>query len=333
VGSPAHDMEGRWHDAVPVYGSRLETTVKILITGASGMIGSSLIPFLADRRHNLGFLVRRPPKPGAGEVFWNPSIRAIDAPSLEGFDAVIHLAGENLAAGRWTRERKQRILDSRVEGTELLARTLGALHHPPKLLISASAVGFYGDRGEEILDEESRTGAGFLAEVCRKWEQACGPASDLGFRLVVLRLGMVLSRTGGALPRMLPPFRCGLGGRIAAGRQYISWIALEDLREIIHFILANSSFHGVCNAVAPNPATNLEFTRTLGRALHRPTPFPIPASVIRLMFGEMGEQVLLASTRVVPGRLLAAGFRFGYPDLANAIQRILSLGSPPRRSA
>jgi len=299
--------------------------VNILMTGASGMIGSALIPFLSSRKHNLGLLVRRPPHTSAGEIFWNPHMDTIDALSLEGFDAVIHLAGENIAAGCWTHERKQRILDSRVEGTELLVRTLAALKKPPKLLISASAIGYYGDRGAEVLREDSRPGAGFLAEVCRKWEQAFGPASHVGFRLVVLRLGMVLSRTGGALSRMLPPFRLGLGGRIGSGRQYISWIALEDLMEIIHFALADTSLHGAYNAVAPNPVTNLEFTRTLGRVLHRPTLFPIPAALIRLAFGEMGEQVLLASTRVLPSRLLAAGFSFRHPDLENALRHVLAV--------
>jgi uncharacterized protein (TIGR01777 family) len=302
----------------------MEMSMNIVMTGSSGLIGSALKPFLATRTHRVACLVRRRPEPGADEILWNPDTSKIDVASLEGFDAVIHLAGDSIATGRWSTEKKQRILDSRVQGTELLARTLAALQRPPRLMISASAVGYYGDRGAAALSEESGPGSGFLAEVCRKWERAASLAAESGMRLAVLRLGMVLSAAGGALPKMLPPFRFGVGGRLGNGRQYIGWIALEDLLEIISVALHDPSLHGPVNTVAPNPVTNLEFTKALGRALKRPTVFAVPAFAIRMIFGEMGEQVLLASARVVPMKLMAAGYRFLFPDLEQAFRHIFA---------
>jgi uncharacterized protein (TIGR01777 family) len=296
----------------------------IVMTGSSGLIGSALRPFLAARTHRVASLVRRRPEPDADEVFWMPEARRIDAAALEGFDAVIHLAGDSIASGRWSPEKKQRILDSRVQSTELLARTLTALQRPPRLMICASAVGYYGDRGAETLSEESGPGSGFLAEVCRKWERAASLAAEGGMRLVVLRFGMVLSAAGGALQRMLPPFRFGVGGKLGSGCQYIAWIALEDLLEIISVALHDPAIHGPVNTVAPNPVTNLEFTKALGRALNRPTVFAVPAFAIRMMFGEMGEQVLLASSRAVPKKLTAAGYRFLRPDLEQTFHHIFA---------
>jgi uncharacterized protein (TIGR01777 family) len=241
---------------------------------------------------------------------------------LEGFDAVVHLAGETIAQ-RWTDAAMRRILDSRVTSTRLLARALAALERPPQVTVCASAVGYYGSRGNEVLTEESSPGSGFLAEVCRQWEQAAAGITERGTRLVLLRFGMILSAAGGALRRMLPPFRLGAGGKLGSGEQYVSWIAMDDLLEIILFALVNPALRGPVNAVAPNPVTNLDFTHTLGRVLRRATIVSVPSFAIRLMFGKMGEEVLLASARVKPARLVAAGFPFHYPELEPALRRTL----------
>jgi len=298
--------------------------MNILVTGASGLIGSSLIPLLARNAHLVTRLVRTQPKTGVGEIFWDPEDGKLDVTLLEGLDAVVHLAGENIGAGRWTEQRKRRILESRLAGTRLLARALADLRRPPEVLVSASAVGFYGDRGAEVLREDSGPGKGFLADVCRRWEQAADAVKGNGIRLVTLRLGIVLSAAGGALPRMLTPFRMGAGGRIGAGTQFMSWIVLDDLLEVIKLACTRPSLKGAVNAVAPEPVTNLAFTRILGRVLRRPAIFPIPASLIRLLFGEMGEALLLYSARAEPERLQAAGFRFRYPQLEAALRHVLS---------
>jgi uncharacterized protein (TIGR01777 family) len=302
--------------------------MKVLITGGSGFIGSALTSYLTARMHQVIRLVRRPPGPEAGEIFWNPLTGELDAGQIEGFDAVIHLAAENLATGRWTRERKSRILESRVSGTNLLSVRLAGLRRPPKVMISASAIGYYGDRGEEVLDEGSGAGSGFLAEVCRRWEEATAPATTAGIRVVLLRIGMILSAAGGALPRMLTPFRFGFGARMGSGRQFMSWIALDDVLEIVGFVLGRGDLGGALNAVAPGPVTNLEFTRTLARVLRRPAVAIAPALALRLLFGEMSEQVLLSSARVHPARLLAAGFQFRYRRLEPALRHELSGGKP-----
>jgi uncharacterized protein (TIGR01777 family) len=298
--------------------------MKILVTGASGFVGSSLIPFLTRHTHEVTRLVRSRPQTGAQEIFWDPEGGKLDKTLLEGFDAVVHLAGENLSAGRWTKRRKQRILESRVAGTRLLARALADLKQPPEVMVSTSAIGFYGDRGTEILHEESGPGTGFLADVCRQWEQSADAEKGKGIRLVTLRLGMVLSSAGGVLPRMLTPFRIGVGGRVGDGTQFMSWIVLDDLLEIILFICTQPSLRGAVNAVAPEPVTNLVFTQTLGRVLRRPAVMPVPAFAIRLVFGEMGEQLLLSGARVEPARLHAAGFRFRHPQLEAALRHVLS---------
>jgi uncharacterized protein (TIGR01777 family) len=237
---------------------------------------------------------------------------------------VVHLAGESIASGRWTAARKQRILESRTKGTRLLAGSLAALHKPPQVMISASAVGIYGDRGNEVLTEESGSGSGFLADVCRQWELEATALNEGPVRLVLLRMGMILSSEGGALARMLPPFRFGVGGRLGTGKQYMSWIALDDLLEVIRFAIASPSLHGAVNAVAPAPVTNQEFTRALGIVLKRPTLFSVPAFAVRFLFGEMGRELLLSSNRVVPGRLLAAGFRFRFPEIEVALRHAIS---------
>jgi uncharacterized protein (TIGR01777 family) len=253
--------------------------------------------------------------------------RAVDAAVLEGFDAVIHLAGENVGAGRWTAARKAAIRDSRVNGTRLLCETLAGLARPPKTLLCASAIGIYGDRGEDPLTEESSPGTGFLAEVCREWEAASVPAARKGIRVVVLRIGVVLSAKGGALSRMLPLFRAGLGGVIGNGRQYVSWVAIDDLVGIVLHALRSGELCGPINAVAPRPVTNRELTEALGKALSRPTPLPVPAFALRLAVGrEMADALLLASARVVPRRLEETGCTFRFPELGGTLRHLLGVG-------
>lgn len=270
-------------------------------------------------------LVRRPSRE-ATEVFWDPGGGRLDASELEGFDAVVHLAGENIASGRWTKERKERIRSSRVQGTSLLAERMAQLERPPAVWLSASAVGFYGDRGAEPLVETSQPGEGFLAEVCKAWEGATAAAPE-SVRVVHLRTGMVLGEDGGALERMLLPFRLGFGGVLGDGRQYMSWISLGDLVAAMSFLLGEKTLAGPVNMVAPDPLTNREFTETLGRALKRPTVLPAPAFALRLALGQMADELLLSSARVVPRRLLDAGFTFRSPNLAAALGRILAKDS------
>jgi len=296
--------------------------MKIIMTGASGFIGSVLMPALQAEGHELIRMVRRTSGGSGKEILWDPNCASNNIKGLEGSDAVIHLAGENIGNARWTPEKKKRILQSRKRGTALLARSLASLKSPPKVLISASAIGYYGDRGEEILREDSAPGVGFLAEVCRAWEEATLPASDRGIRVVRLRTGIVLSTREGALSRMLPSFRLGLGGKFGSGRQYMSWICLDDLIEIFKFAL-QTSLRGPVNMVAPNPVTNLEFVRTLGCVLSRPALLPLPGFALRVLLGEMADSLLLSSARVEPGQLTAAGYRFKYPDLEGALQHVL----------
>ena len=296
--------------------------MNILVSGSNGLIGSALVGHLTVGGHSVTRLVRTEPKPGEAAVRWDPAAGTIDAARLEGLDAVVHLAGENVA-GRWTAAKKTKIRDSRVKGTCLLSEALTGLTQPPQVFVCASAVGYYGDRGDEVLTEESVRGSGFLAEVCRDWEAATAPAAQQGLRVLTLRLGVVLSPDRGALARMLTPFRLGLGGRIGSGRQYMSWIAIADACGAIAHALTTDSLQGPVNAVAPHPVTNQEFTTTLGRVLRRPTAFPMPAFAVRLMFGEMADEALLASQRAEPRRLLDSGYAFRYPELEGALRRLL----------
>ncbi len=304
----------------------------VAIAGAGGLVGSSFVPFLTTAGHAVRRLVRRPPR-GPHEIHWDPAAGRLDGAALEGVDALVNLAGENIGAGRWTADRKRRIVDSRVDGTRLLAETLAALRDPPRVLVNASAVGFYGDRGEEELDEASRPGDGFLAELCRDWEAATEPAAAAGIRVVLLRTGIVLTPAGGALAKMLPPFRIGLGGRVGSGRQLMSWISIEDLVGVLHAALREPRLSGPVNAVAPEPVTNRAFTRTLARVLRRPAVFPVPAAVVGLAFGEMGRELLLAGARVVPRRLQEAGFSFLHPELEAALSFVLGRPDPARGGA
>lgn len=299
--------------------ARAAGPMRILVTGASGLIGSALVPYLTTGGHTVVRLGR-----AAGDaVHWDPAQGTIDRAALEGVDAVVHLAGESVAGGRWTAEKKARIRDSRVDGTRLLVDALTGLARPPKVLVSASAIGLYGDRGADLVCEDSPQGTGFLAEVCRAWEAATAPATARGIRVVHLRLGVVLSAAGGALATMLPPFMLGVGGPVGSGSQYLSWIALDDVLDAILFALTTPTVTGPVNAVAPGPVTNADFATTLGRVLGRPAFVPFPAAAVRLLLGEMGEALLLASTRVEPASLAAAGFSFRHPEIEPALRHLL----------
>jgi uncharacterized protein (TIGR01777 family) len=293
----------------------------IAVTGSGGLIGSALVLFLATGGHEVIRLVRR--SPSGDDVLWDPAQGVRDLSRLEGVDAVIHLAGENIAVGRWTAQRKEEIRRSRVEGTRRLSESLANLSRRPKVLVSASAVGFYGDRSDEILTEESAPGKDFLAQVCQEWEAVTEPASRVGIRVVCLRFGMILSPAGGALKKMLLPFKFGAGGRMGSGEQYVSWIAIDDAIEAIDHAMYTESLRGPVNAVSPTPVTNAEFTRVLGRVLSRPALLPMPAFAARALFGELADALLLASQQVVPTRLQESGFRFGYPELEGALRHLL----------
>ncbi|MFQ5890143.1 MAG: TIGR01777 family oxidoreductase [Gemmatimonadota bacterium] len=295
---------------------------RVLVTGSSGLIGSALVSRLTAEGHHAVRLVRRRPV-GEGAVWWDPVGGSIDAERLEGLDAAVHLAGENIASGTWTAERKRRIRESRVAGTRLLSKTLAARTRPPEVLVCASAIGFYGDRGDEPLDEESPAGTGFLPETCVEWEAAADPARVAGIRVVHLRFGVVLSPRGGALARMLPVFRLGLGGRLGDGRQVLSWVSLDDAVSALMYALHAADLAGPVNATAPNPVRNIAFTRALGRVLRRPTVLCVPAPVLRLALGELGD-TLLGGARVLPVRLLESGFTFRDPEVEGALRRMLS---------
>lgn len=291
--------------------------MRIAITGSSGFVGSALVPFLRAAGHEVFRLVRV--ADGSGDsMAWNPTTGALDA-RLPVLDAVVHLAGESVAQ-RWTAARRQSIVASRGPATERLCRALAALPTPPRVLVSASAIGIYGNRGDEVLDESSPRGSGFLADVAADWEAGTAPAAAAGMRVVNLRIGMVLDPSGGALARMLPPFRMGVGGRLGNGRQWTSWITRHDLVRAIAFALGDERLRGPVAAVAPGAVTNQVFTQTLGKALRRPTVLPVPALVLRLVFGAMADELLLASHRVRPTRLLDAGFTFEQETIGQALR-------------
>ena len=298
--------------------------MKILISGSSGLVGSSLLPFLNDNNHEVLRLVRFQPT-AENEIQWLPDQNQIDLNSAGQIDAVVHLAGESIA-DRWNEEKKNKIRESRIKGTKLISDTISQLEQKPKVFISASAIGYYGNRGNEILTEDSMPGDDFLARVCRDWETACLPVSDNGIRSVQLRFGVILSPSGGALAKMLPVFRLGQGGKLGHGRQYMSWVSLEDVTNIIDHVLRTDTLHGPVNVVAPNPVTNSEFTNTLGRVLRRPTIVPgfLGQLATSVLFGQMSEALLLASQRVEPTRLNDSGYNFQYQTLESALRQILS---------
>jgi hypothetical protein len=297
-----------------------DAPLRVAVTGSTGLIGTPLVRALRADGHRVLRLVRSRPVSGGDEVYWNPALGEIDTAALEGVDAVVHLAGENVGQPPWTEDRKRRIMDSRVQGTTLIARTLAGLSPRPRVLVSASATGYYGDRGDEVLDESASSGSGFLAEVCRAWEASAEPARAAGIRVVHPRIGVVLTAGGGALEKLLTPFRLGVGGKLGTGKQWMSWVALHDVVEALRFALRADGLAGPANLTSPAPATNEEFTRALGHVLGRPTVFSVPQFALRLALGQMADEALLASQRAVPDRLREAGFTFQYPDLEGALR-------------
>ena len=296
--------------------------MNILVTGSTGLVGSAVVPFLTTGGHRALRLVRGTPRT-ADEIAWNPTAGTIDADKLEGIDAVVHLAGDNIAHGRWTAAKKSRIRDSRVIGTQLLCSALAKLSRKPRVLVCASAIGFYGHRGDDVMTESSPPGPTFISTVCRDWEAATEPAKQSGIRVVNLRIGVVLTPRGGALAKMLTPFMLCAGGVVGSGKQFWSWIALDDVVGAIHHAIAHEELTGPVNAVAPETLTNAAFTKTLGQVLHRPTIAPLPAFVVKLLLGEMGDELLLASTRVAPKRLQETGYQFRCPTLEGALRHVL----------
>jgi len=294
--------------------------MKILIAGASGFVASALIPFLNQKGHEVIGLVRKDSEKG---IYWNPQEQELDPNAIEGFDVVINLAGENVG-GFWTKAKKERILMSRISSTETICRAISKLRTPPKVLVNASAIGFYGSQGDEILTEESSQGDDFLADVCVKWERAARSIESKDVRVVALRFGVILDPSGGALAKMLFPFKMGFGAKLGSGRQYMSWVALSDVLRVIQFIIEHPALNGPLNVVAPNPVTNAEYTDALGRALNRPTIFYAPEWILKLFLGEMAEEMFLASTRVVPRRLQAAGYMFKEDNLESYLKNVLS---------
>lgn len=301
--------------------------MRIAITGSSGLIGSTLVAGLSQAGHAITRVVRKQSPSAANDVpqvLWDPAGGQIDAAGFEGHDAVIHLAGANIADARWTDEFKRHIRESRVQGTAVLSEALAQLARPPRVLLSASAVGYYGSRSpDERVDESSPPGDSFLARVCDEWEQAAAPARRAGIRVVPMRFGTVLAPHGGALAKMLPVFRRGLGGKVGSGRQMMSWIAMDDIVPAVLHVLSRDDFDGPVNFVSPNPVSNAQFTRALGHALGRPTLIGMPALAARLLFGEMADELLLAGAAVVPKRLLDSGYTFRSPDLEPALVRML----------
>jgi uncharacterized protein (TIGR01777 family) len=297
--------------------------MRILISGASGLIGRALAESLRSAGESVRTLVRRKPNESEGEIAWDPEAGVLDSSRLDGVDAVVHLAGKPIDS-RWTEATKQAIRDSRVKGTRMLAEAMARLPTRAKVFICASAVGFYGSRGDELLDEGSAPGQGFLANVCRQWEEAAAPARDAGLRTIHLRSGIVLSRRGGMLARVLPPFKMGAGVVVGTGRQWMSWISLADATAAIQYAIAAADLSGPVNLTTAQPVPNGEFTRTLGKILGRPTLLPFPAFAVKLLFGEMGDELLLAGQKAMPQKLLASGFHFAHPDLESALRWALA---------
>lgn len=295
--------------------------MKVLVSGATGLIGSALTRELSGGGHRVLRLTRSPRS--SEDVAWDLEAGTIDASRLEEIDAVVHLAGESIAEGRWTPEKKRRIRESRERGTRLLAETVAGMEERPRVMVSASAIGYYGSRGNELLTEESAPGVDFLAEVCKVWEAAADPAREAGIRVVHPRFGIVLSPKGGALGTTLPIFKLGGGGRIGSGGQWWSWVALDDVVGAIVYALTDDSVEGPVNVGSPNPLTNAEYTKVLGDVLNRPTFVPLPAPAARIALGEVADALLLASQRVKPAKLEATGYQFRYPELEGALRHLL----------
>lgn len=296
--------------------------MNVLISGATGFVGSALYVKYKKQGHNVKTLSRKGWDEMGGSIQWNPMTGEINKDALEGLDAVVHLAGENIASERWTEQKKKRLLESRVQGTTLLAQTLASLKTPPRVFVSASAIGFYGNRAQERLDENSPPSGDFLSQVCQQWEKAALIVKEKDIRLVTLRFGMILGKNGGALKKMLLPFKLGFGGVFGRGKQIMSWIALDDVLGIIDFAI-NNNIEGVFNAVAPTPVSNKEFTEVLGRILCRPTFMAVPAAGARLLMGEMADALLLSSTNADSSKLVKAGYVFMAPEIQQALRSIL----------
>ncbi len=307
-----------------MYYLRASDAVKILISGASGLIGKALVTALRAQGHNVSRLVRPGGAASAGDIAWDAMTATIDVAAMEGKDAVVHLSGASIAQGRWTAARKAVIRSSRIDTTRVLVDALASVRRKPRVFVSASAIGCYGDRGDEILTESSTIGTDFLALAVRDWEAEASRAEISGIRTVMLRFGVILSGEGGALPQMLMPFKFGMGGRLGSGKQWMSWIALEDAVGIVCSAIANENLAGPLNVVAPNPLTNAEFTRIAAAVLHRPAIFAAPAFALRIALGEMADALLLASQRVMPERLLAAGYAFRFLEFESALRSALA---------
>jgi hypothetical protein len=297
--------------------------MKILITGGTGLVGTALTEQLRERGDTVGYFVRGQQPVRPDDVPWNPATGEMQLDRVEGADAIVNLAGASIGDGRWSDKRKRELVESRVNLTWNLIANLARLHKPPHTIVSASAVGYYGDRADETLTEQSAAGSDFLAQLARDWEAAAMKGEGLGARVAITRFGIILSKKGGALPRMLFPFKVGVGGRLGSGKQWMSWIALDDITSAIMAILDNPSLRGPLNLTAPNPVRNLDFTKALGNALHRPTIFPVPAFILKTILGEMGESLLLSSQRALPDRLSRASFHFAFPDLEAALAHVL----------
>ncbi len=297
--------------------------MKILVSGSTGLIGSALVSFLRSQGYEVARLMRERSVRDEQTVYWDIPSGTVETGKLEGLDAVVHLTGVNLGAGRWTVKKKTAFHESRVKATRVLSDAIAGLERPPGVFVSASAVGYYGNRGNEVLYEDSPSGTGFLADLCRQWEDATKPAAAKGIRVVTTRMGVVLSLRGGALAKLLPIFRLGIGGTVGSGDQYMSWIGIDDLVLAFHLCLINENVDGPVNMVAPNPVTNAEFTRTLARVCRRPAVFPVPVWLLKILFGEMAEETLLSSARVLPGKLHDSGFTFRFPELHEALEYVL----------
>ncbi len=293
--------------------------MKILISGSTGFIGSRLVPLLREIGHDVTALVRSSNEPG---LLWDPNKKKINISRLENYDAFVHLSGESIN-GKWTASKKKKIIDSRVITTKFLAECISKLKNPPKAFISSSAIGFYGNRGDEELTEQSFPGIGFLAEVCKAWEAETNPVAEKGIRVVNIRTGLVLSPDGGALQKLLLPFKLGVGGKIGSGNQWWSWITVNDLLRIYQYSIENNSVNGAINTVSPNPQRNSAFVKTLGKVLHRPTIFPLPSSIVKLIFGEMGQELLLDGQKAIPKKLTESGFKFEQTELESALRSML----------
>jgi hypothetical protein len=299
--------------------------MKVLISGGSGLVGSALTNTLRADGHVVTHFIRPGGKAASGDVLWNPSRATVDVPALEGHDAIVHLSGASIADGRWTDKRKATLRSSRVDSTRVLVDSLTHLKQRPRVFVCASAIGYYGDRGDELLTESSGYGNDFLSILCRAWEAEAGRASANGIRTVIARFGVILATQGGALPPMLTPFKLGVGGRLGSGKQWISWVALEDVVKVLCTAIDNENVSGPVNVVAPQPVQNSEFTRVLAGVLHRPAVFPAPAFVLRLALGPMADALLLSSQRVQPEKLAKIGYKFRYETLPSALQAILAI--------